>query len=95
MLAPELLGPIAVGGVLLYGPGPGHSAADYACFDDEKEREIEMKQLRSVKKIEKIVFPIVVTVFVALLVPSAGALVGSLMLVIGARCGVAGEHVVY
>ena len=46
----------------------------------KKEREIEMKQLRSVKKIEKIVFPIVVTVFVALLVPSAGALVGSLML---------------
>lgn len=46
----------------------------------KKEREIEMKQLRPVKKIEKIIFPIVVTAFVALLVPSAGALVGCLML---------------
>ena len=38
----------------------------------KKEREIEMKQLRPVSKIEKIIFPIVVTAFVALLVPSAG-----------------------
>ena len=38
-----------------------------------------MKQLRPVKKIEKIIFPIVVTAFVALFVPSAGALVGCLM----------------
>jgi len=39
-----------------------------------------MKQLRPVKKIEKIVFPIMVTVFVALLVPSAAPLIGALML---------------
>ena len=38
-----------------------------------------MKQLRPVKKIEKIIFPIIVTAFVALLVPSAAALIGCLM----------------
>jgi oxaloacetate decarboxylase beta subunit len=46
----------------------------------KKEREIVMKPLRSATKKEKILFPIVVTVFVALLVPDAAALVGSLML---------------
>ena len=46
----------------------------------QKEREIVMKQLRKVSKTEKIIFPIVVTIFVALLVPSATPLVGCLML---------------
>ena len=46
----------------------------------KKEREIVMKPLRKVSKTEKILFPIVVTVFVTLLVPSAGPLVGALML---------------
>ena len=46
----------------------------------EKERQIVMKPLREVSKREKIVFPIVVTVFVALLVPSAAPLIASLML---------------
>ena len=46
----------------------------------KKERCIEMKQLRTVSKTEKIVFPIIVTAFVALLVPSAAPLIGSLML---------------
>ena len=45
-----------------------------------KERSIVMQQLRPVSKTERIVFPIVVTIFVALLVPSAAALVGMLML---------------
>ena len=45
----------------------------------EEERKIKMEQLRPVSKIEKIIFPIVVTLVVALLVPSAGALVGMLM----------------
>ena len=67
-LAPALLGPIAV------------AAYSYMALTTKKEREIEMKQLRPVKKIEKIIVPIVVTAFVALLVPSAGALVGCLML---------------
>ena len=46
----------------------------------EKERKIVMKPLREVSKTEKIVFPLVVTIFVALLVPSAAPLVACLML---------------
>ena len=46
----------------------------------EKERKIKMEQLRAVGKTEKIVFPIVVTLFTVLLLPSAGALIGMLML---------------
>jgi len=46
----------------------------------KKERQIVMKPLREVSKLEKIVFPIIVTIFVALLVPSAAPLVGCLML---------------
>ena len=46
----------------------------------KKERRIVMKQLRPVSRTEKIIFPFVVTIFVALLVPSAAPLVGCLML---------------
>ena len=46
----------------------------------KKERLIRMDNLRKVSKTEKILFPIVVTAFVALLVPSAAPLIGSLML---------------
>ena len=46
----------------------------------EKERQIVMKPLREVSKKEKIIFPIVVTIFVALLVPSAAPLIACLML---------------
>lgn len=46
----------------------------------EKERKIKMAQLRTVTKTEKIIFPIAVTVIIALLVPSAAPLVGMLML---------------
>ena len=46
----------------------------------KKERQIVMKQIRPVRKIEKIVFPIVVAVFVSLIVPSTAPLIGCLML---------------
>jgi len=46
----------------------------------EKERKIKMEQTREVSKTEKILFPIVITVFVSLLLPSAAPLVGALML---------------
>jgi oxaloacetate decarboxylase beta subunit len=46
----------------------------------EKERKIEMKQLRTVSQREKIIFPIVITVIIALLLPSAAPLIGCLML---------------
>lgn len=46
----------------------------------EEERKTVMKQARPVSKKEKIIFPIVVTIFVSLLIPSAASLVGMLML---------------
>lgn len=46
----------------------------------EEERKTEMKQARFVSKKEKIIFPIVVTLFVSLLIPSAASLIGMLML---------------
>ena len=46
----------------------------------EKERATVMKQLRPVSKVERILFPIITTIFVSLLVPSATALIGMLML---------------
>ena len=46
----------------------------------EKERKIEMKQLRSVSKTEKILFPIIITIIISLLLPSAAPLIGCLML---------------
>jgi oxaloacetate decarboxylase beta subunit len=46
----------------------------------EKERKIKMSQLRPVSKTEKIIFPIVITVVIALILPSAAPLVGCLML---------------
>ena len=49
-------------------------------FTTKKERQIKMEQLRDVSKTEKILFPIVVTIVVALIVPSATPLIGCLML---------------
>ena len=46
----------------------------------KKERKVVMEQLRPVSKVEKIIFPIVVTLVVALILPSAAPLVGMLML---------------
>ena len=46
----------------------------------DKERKIKMKQLRPVTKTEKILFPIIVTIFVSFMVPSAASLIGCLML---------------
>ena len=46
----------------------------------KKERSVIMEQLRPVSRIEKILFPIIVTLVVSLLVPSAAPLMGMLML---------------
>ncbi len=79
-LAPELLGPIAVAAYSYMALVPVIQPPIMKGLTTKKERQIVMKPLREVSKTEKIVFPIVVTVFVSLLVPSAGPLVGSLML---------------
>ena len=79
-LAPQLLGPIAVAAYSYMALVPVIQPPIMRALTTKKEREIVMKPLRSATKKEKILFPIVVTVFVALLVPDAAALVGSLML---------------
>jgi len=79
-LAPHLLGPIAVAAYSYMALVPVIQPPIMKLLTTKKERCIKMQALRKVSKTEKIIFPIVVTVFVALLVPSAAPLVGSLML---------------
>lgn len=79
-LAPELLGPIAVAAYSYMALVPVIQPPIMRALTTQKEREIEMKQLRSVSKTEKIIFPIVVTAVVSLLLPSAATLIGCLML---------------
>ena len=79
-LAPHLLGPIAVAAYSYMALVPVIQPPIMRLLTTKKERQIVMKELRPVSKREKIVFPIIVTVFVALLVPSAAPLVGCLML---------------
>ena len=78
-MAPELLGPIAVAAYSYMALVPVIQPPIMKLLTTEKERKIKMPALRPVSKTSKIVFPIVITAFVALLVPSAGALVGCLM----------------
>jgi len=88
-LAPHLLGPIAVAAYSYMALVPVIQPPIMKALTTKKERQIVMKPLREVSKTEKIVFPIAITVFVTLLVPSAGPLVGALMLGNLAReCGV-------
>ena len=79
-LAPELLGPIAVAAYSYMALVPVIQPPIMRLLTTEAERKIVMKPLREVSKREKIIFPIMVTVFVALLVPSAGPLIACLML---------------
>ena len=79
-LAPELLGPIAVAAYSYMALVPVIQPPIMKLLTTKEERMIEMRPLRVVTKKEKIVFPVMITVFVALLVPSAAPLVASLML---------------
>ena len=79
-LAPHLLGPIAVAAYSYMALVPFIQPPIMKLLTTKKERSIVMKTLRPVSKVEKILFPIAVTLFVTLLVPSAGPLVGCLML---------------
>ncbi len=79
-LAPHLLGPIAVAAYSYMALVPIIQPPIMKALTTEEERKIVMEQLRPVSKKEKILFPIVITVFVTLLLPSAGPLVGMLML---------------
>ena len=89
MLAPALLGPIAVSAYSYMALVPVIQPPIMKAMTTEKERQIVMKPLRQVSKKEKIFFPVVVTVFVALLVPSAAPLIACLMLGnLAKECGV-------
>ena len=79
-LFPNLLGPIAVAAYSYMALVPVIQPPIMKLLTTKKERQIVMKPLRQATKTEKILFPIVVTIFVALLVPSATPLVGCLML---------------
>lgn len=78
-LAPHLLGPIAVAAYSYMALVPVIQPPVMKLLTTKKERQIVMKELRPVSKTEKIVFPIMVIVFVAMLVPSAAPLIGCLM----------------
>ena len=88
-LAPELLGSIAVAAYSYMALVPVIQPPIMKALTTKEERQIVMKPLREVSKKEKIFFPIVVTVFVALLVPSAAPLIACLMLGnLAKECGV-------
>ena len=78
-LAPHLLGPIAVAAYSYMALVPVIQPPIMKLLTTKQERQIVMSGLRPVSKIQKILFPIGVTIVVALLVPSAAPLVGALM----------------
>lgn len=78
-LAPHLLGPIAVAAYSYMALVPLIQPPIMKALTTEKERSIVMEQLRTVSKTEKIIFPILVTLVVSLILPSAAALIGLLM----------------
>ena len=78
-LAPELLGTIAVAAYSYMALVPIIQPPIMRALTTKKERSVVMGNLRPVSKLEKILFPILVTVIVSLLLPDAAALVGMLM----------------
>ena len=79
-LAPNLMGAIAVSAYSYMALVPIIQPPFMRLLTTKKERLIRMKPPRAVSQTEKIMFPIVVTIFVSLLVPSAAPLIGCLML---------------
>ena len=79
-LAPHLLGAIAIAAYSYMALIPVIQPPIMKALTTKKERQITMKQLREVSKREKIIFPIVITIVAALIVPSATTLIGCLML---------------
>lgn len=79
-IADRLLAPIAVAAYSYMALIPLIQPPIMKLLTTEKERKVEMKQLRKVGKTEKIIFPVVVLVICALLLPSAAPLIGMLML---------------
>ena len=76
----ELMGSIAVAAYSYMSLVPIIQPPVMKLLTTEKERKIKMEQLRPVSKLEKILFPIIVTIVVVLLLPTTAPLVGMLML---------------
>jgi len=79
-LAPDLLGAVAIAAYSYMALVPIIQPPIMRALTSKKERVVVMEQLRPVSKTEKILFPIVVTVLVLLIIPSAAPLIGMLML---------------
>lgn len=79
-LKPELLGPIAIAAYSYMALIPMIQPPIMRLLTTEKERKVKMEQTRVVSKTEKIIFPIIVSLFVILLLPSTAPLIGCLML---------------
>ncbi len=79
-LAPELLPAIAIAAYSYMALIPMIQPPLMRLLTTKKEREVKMEQLREVTKLERICFPIAVTVFCILLLPSVAPLIGMLML---------------
>ena len=79
-LAPHLLGAIAVAAYSYMSLVPLIQPPIMKLMTTQAEREIVMKELRQVTKFERVVFPIVATIFISLLLPPIAALLGCLML---------------
>ena len=79
LLAPGLLGPIAIAAYSYMALIPLIQPPIMRALTTKKEREVKMEQARNVSKTEKIVFPIVVATFIILLIPSTAPLIGCLM----------------
>ncbi|MGN0496750.1 MAG: sodium ion-translocating decarboxylase subunit beta [Lachnospiraceae bacterium] len=75
-----LMGPIAVAAYSYMALVPVIQPPFMKLLTTEKERKIKMEQLRPVSKLEKILFPVVVTIVVVLILPTTAPLVGMLML---------------
>ena len=79
-LAPNLLGAIAVAAYSYMSLVPLIQPPIMKLFTTKREREVVMEQLREVTKFEKVIFPLVSTIFISLLLPSIASLLGMLML---------------
>ena len=79
-LAPHLLPAIAIAAYSYMALIPLIQPPIMRLMTTKKEREIKMEQMREVSKLEKICFPIIVTIFCVLLLPSVAPLIGMLML---------------
>ena len=79
-LAPHLLGSIAIAAYSYMALVPIIQPPIMKALTKKKERSVVMEQLRPVSKLEKIMFPVIVVIIIAIFLPDAAPLVGMLML---------------